>query len=106
MLLIHRVISVLCIFKYFIFFQIITHYIGNEHLHQITSQGKYKLRIDLQDFENNTKYANYNHFEVGDEKSGYKLTVAGYDGNAGELLNNIELNTRQLSFLYRLGGFA
>ncbi|XP_063416422.1 ryncolin-2-like [Mytilus trossulus] len=59
-------------------------WLGNEHLHQITSQGKYKLRIDLQDFENNTKYANYNHFEVGDEKSGYKLTVAGYDGNAGD----------------------
>ena len=35
------------------------------------------------DFENNQRYAVYKQFVVGDEKSGYKLTVGGYEGNAG-----------------------
>ncbi|XP_076072125.1 ficolin-1-A-like [Mytilus galloprovincialis] len=58
--------------------------LGNDHLHQITAQGKYKLRIDMQDFEKKSRYASYKQFGVGDEKSGYQLSVAGYNGNAGD----------------------
>ena len=57
--------------------------LGNEHLHQLTAQGKYSLRINMGDFESNQRYAVYKQFVVGDEKSGYKLTVGGYKGNAG-----------------------
>jgi hypothetical protein len=35
------------------------------------------------DFDNNQRYAVYSQFVVGDEESGYKLTVGGYEGNAG-----------------------
>jgi hypothetical protein len=57
--------------------------LGNEHLHQLTAQIKYSLRINTDDFESNQRYAVYKQFVVGDEKSGYKLTVGGYKGNAG-----------------------
>ena len=59
-------------------------FLGNEHLHQLTAQGKYSLRINLEDFDNNEKYATYKKFVVGDKKSVYKLTVGGYQGDAGE----------------------
>ncbi|XP_071168040.1 microfibril-associated glycoprotein 4-like [Mytilus edulis] len=59
-------------------------WLGNEHLHQVTSHGKYKLRIDLEDFENNRKYALYEKFSVGSEISGYVLDVGGYSGDAGD----------------------
>ncbi|VDH89641.1 Hypothetical predicted protein [Mytilus galloprovincialis] len=47
----------------------------NDHLHQLTSQGKYKLRIDMEDFENNKKYALYDKFSVGSESSSYVLST-------------------------------
>ncbi|VDI61478.1 ficolin [Mytilus galloprovincialis] len=59
-------------------------WLGNDHLHQITSQGKYKMRIDMEDFENNRKYALYEKFSVGSESSGYILDVSGYSGDAGD----------------------
>jgi hypothetical protein len=58
-------------------------FLGNEHIHQLTAQGKYNLRINLEDFDNNGKYATYKQFAVGDEKSVYKLTIGGYQGHAG-----------------------
>ena len=58
-------------------------FLGNEHLHQLTAQGKYNLRINMEDFNNNEKYATYKQFAVGDEKSVYKLTVGVYQGDAG-----------------------
>ncbi|XP_071153176.1 techylectin-5B-like [Mytilus edulis] len=41
----------------------------------------------MEDFENNHKYAIYEKFAVENEKSGYKLKVAGYTGNAGDSLS-------------------
>jgi hypothetical protein len=34
-------------------------FLGNEHLHHLTAQGKYNLRINLEDFDNNEKYATH-----------------------------------------------
>ena len=62
-------------------------FLGNEHLHQLTAQGKYNLRINMEDFDNNVKYATYKQFEVDNEKSVYKLIVGGYQGDAGEAYN-------------------
>ena len=57
------------------------HILGNEHLHQLTAQGKYTLRINMEDFDKNEKLP---QITVGDEKSVYKLTIGGYQGDAGE----------------------
>ncbi|XP_053387776.1 microfibril-associated glycoprotein 4-like [Mercenaria mercenaria] len=71
------------------------YWLGNQAIHMITFQGKYKLRVDLTSFENETAYAEYGSFSVGDSKSNYTLVVGGYTGNAGDSLS--ELNHRMFS---------
>ena len=56
-------------------------------MHQLTRQGHYELRIDLADWEGNTKYANYKLFRLEHTKDMYTLRVSGYYGNAGIRLN-------------------
>ncbi|XP_068011735.1 tenascin isoform X4 [Melanerpes formicivorus] len=58
-------------------------WIGLENLHKITSQGQYELRVDLRD-KDETAYAVYDRFSVGDAKSRYRLRVDGYSGTAGD----------------------
>lgn len=60
---------------------------GNEHLHQLTSQERCMLRIDMSDFENSkdsNRRAGYSALSVSSEHSGYTLDVTGYSGDAGE----------------------
>ncbi|XP_019640746.1 PREDICTED: ficolin-2-like [Branchiostoma belcheri] len=59
-------------------------WLGNDHLHRLTAQDVYELRVDLEDFEGNTAYAKYNIFRVEDEVHKYRLTVDGYNGTAGD----------------------
>ncbi|VDH98910.1 Hypothetical predicted protein [Mytilus galloprovincialis] len=60
------------------------YWLGNEHIHSLTSSGKYELRIDLTDKSNTEKYAVYKTFAVGNAASKYQLTVGDYSGNAGD----------------------
>ncbi|XP_022107440.1 microfibril-associated glycoprotein 4-like [Acanthaster planci] len=62
-------------------------WLGNDNLHRLTAQGVYRLRIDLEDFENNTAYAVYDTFRVADGSANYRLTVEGYSGTAGDALS-------------------
>ena len=55
----------------------------------MTSQGNYKLRIDLEDYSGNSRYAVYNLFIVGDAASQYKLDIDGYSGDASKIFNSI-----------------
>ena len=64
------------------------HWLGNTALHAITSQGSYELRVELGDFNGNTSYAKYRHFEITDFKDSYRLWVSGYSGDAGDSLTN------------------
>jgi hypothetical protein len=41
----------------------------------------------MEDFDNNEEYVTYKQFTVGDEKSVFKLTIGGYQGDAGEDYN-------------------
>ena len=56
---------------------------GNEFLSRILAQGLYELKVELEDFSGNTRYARYTTFDIGDRTSNFKLTVAGYSGDAG-----------------------
>lgn len=61
---------------------------GLKQIHALSIQGNYELRIDLEDFENSTAYAQYTTFGVGlfsvdPDDDGYPLTVGDYSGNAG-----------------------
>ena len=43
-----------------------------------------RLRIDLTDWEGNTKYADFDHFKIESEAHKYKLASTGvYRGTAG-----------------------
>ena len=56
---------------------------GNDNLHMITSQGQYELRVDLEDFEGNKKYAKYSNFLVSGADDYYRLSLGSYSGTAG-----------------------
>ena len=58
-------------------------WLGNDNLHRLTSQGKYKLRIDLEDFDDKKAFASYANFRVASGTGKYRLTAQGYSGNAG-----------------------
>ena len=61
-------------------------WLGNFKIHILSAQGTYELRIDMQDFVRNSRYAKYSTFMLGDASSKYKLLVDGYRGNAGDNL--------------------
>ena len=56
---------------------------GNEFLSRILAQGLYELKVELEDFSGNTRYARYTTFDVGDRTTNFNLTVDGYSGDAG-----------------------
>ncbi|GBL97363.1 Techylectin-5B [Araneus ventricosus] len=62
-------------------------WIGNEKIHILSSQDDVKLRVELQDFDDNTAYAEYSRFKVEDESKQYRLSVGGYHGNATDSLS-------------------
>jgi len=50
----------------------------------LTSGKRQRLRIDLADFKNNSRYAEYDNFKVDSASAKYKLTSVGnYSGTAG-----------------------
>ena len=59
-------------------------WLGNRRINALTSQGQYQLRIDMEDFEGNKRYAQYTSFNLGDAADNYRLTVSGYIGDAGD----------------------
>ena len=61
---------------------------GNEALHQMTSSANYMLKLNLTNWDNVTKYAVYNTFRVADEADGYRLTIGGYCGDAGDSMTD------------------
>ena len=58
-------------------------YTGNDALHLLTNQRPYQLRIDLEDFQNETVYALYSNFSIADSNDLYKLSLGSYYGTAG-----------------------
>ena len=56
---------------------------GNLALHAITSQGLYELKVELEDWDGNKTFAQYDYFKVGSYEYKYRLAVSGYSGDAG-----------------------
>ncbi|XP_043973414.1 angiopoietin-related protein 7 [Gambusia affinis] len=70
-------------------------WLGNDHIFRLTRQPS-TLRIELEDWEGQTRYAEYGFFTVGNELNSYKLFIANYSGNAGNSLryhNNTNFST-------------
>ncbi len=63
-------------------------WLGNENVFMLTHAVDHELRIELEDFEGNTRYAEYKSFRLGSEKELYRLEIGGYQGTAGDALND------------------
>ena len=59
-------------------------WLGNDNLHRLTAADDVKLRVDLEDFDGNIKYAEYKTFKVADEGDKFRLLIGGYSGTAGD----------------------
>lgn len=55
---------------------------GLDNIQKIAAQGRYELRVDMKDGQESV-YANYDRFSIGDSKSLYKLRIGEYNGTAG-----------------------
>ncbi|KAK3774246.1 hypothetical protein RRG08_050751 [Elysia crispata] len=58
-------------------------WLGNRHIHRITSSGSYELRVELV-YQKKSYYARYGLFLIADEENGYRLNVGDYSGTAGD----------------------
>ena len=58
-------------------------WLGLDKIHRLTPTAT-QLRIDMQDFDGNSRYAQYANFSVGDSVSKYTLSVSGYSGTTGD----------------------
>ncbi|XP_052474942.1 tenascin-R isoform X2 [Carassius gibelio] len=61
-------------------------WLGLDSIMKIAAQGRYELRIDMKDGQESV-YANYDRFSIGDSKSLYKLRIGEYNGTAGDSLS-------------------
>ena len=53
---------------------------GLDRIHRLSSNGSYKLRVDLEDFGGNTYYAEYDLFKIASEGEKYELSLGSYSG--------------------------
>ena len=62
-------------------------WLGLDTLYRLTSRGSWELRVDLGDWAGNYRYAKYKSFKIASSSYGYRLTVSGYSGTAGDSLS-------------------
>ena len=77
-------------------------FLGNTNIHRITSQGYYDLKIDLEDFEGNTRFAVYKNFSVSSEDDFFRLSIGAYSGDAGIVTTFYKMVFIRLSFLQNM----
>ena len=74
------------------------HWLGLNKTHCLTTRRPTaSLRVDMSDFDGNTKYALYQFFNVESSTNKYRLSVVGYNGTAGDSLsyhNRMAFTTR------------
>lgn len=51
------------------------HWLGNEALHLLTSQGQYSLRVELKDWEGNSAHSHYDRFTLSNERQQYRYQL-------------------------------
>ncbi|CAF1185586.1 unnamed protein product [Adineta steineri] len=61
-------------------------YLGNEKIYLIGEQDEYRIHFDLEDFNNQTRFAEYEWFFITNEQTKYTLNVGDYvkTSNAGD----------------------
>ncbi|XP_071166115.1 ficolin-1-like [Mytilus edulis] len=72
-------------------------WLGNKYLNILTSTGKTAMRVDIENFKGEKKYAKYSTFKVGDAASKYRLTLGDFLEMLVRRLK-INKNTKELDF--------
>ncbi|KAF7689200.1 hypothetical protein HF521_012553 [Silurus meridionalis] len=63
------------------------YWLGLENIFLMTNRYRYQLRVDMEDFERGSAYAQYTSFFINGESSNYRLNINGYiNGGAGDSL--------------------
>ena len=55
-------------------------WLGLDKIHRLTVSGSYKLRVDVEDLQGSTAFAEYSSFAVTSERVKYKLSLGSYSG--------------------------
>ncbi|XP_070974335.1 tenascin-R [Oncorhynchus clarkii lewisi] len=61
-------------------------WLGLDNIQKLSAQGRYELRIDMKDGQESV-YASYDKFAIGDVRNLYKLRIGEYNGTAGDSLS-------------------
>nr|KAG5689853.1 hypothetical protein BaRGS_012203 [Batillaria attramentaria]KAG5689856.1 hypothetical protein BaRGS_012206 [Batillaria attramentaria] len=62
-------------------------WLGLENIYRLTSSQSHELRVDLEDWDGSTAYAEYSQFSISGPDDFYRLSVSGYTGTAGDSIN-------------------
>ena len=74
-------------------------WLGNDNLHHLTAADDVMLRVDLEYFEGNIKFAEYETFKAADEADMYGLLMGKYNnGTTGDSMRNGKQDLRFESF--------
>ena len=57
-------------------------WLGLETIRALSQNGDQELRIELEDFEGNKKYAKYSNFSISNASDFYRLSIGGYSENS------------------------
>jgi len=72
-------------------------WLGNDKIPRLTASRPSSLRVELEDWNGVKVYAKYGKFNIGDEKTQYRLELGSYSGSAGDSLawhNNMAFTTK------------
>ncbi|XP_078360506.1 fibrinogen C domain-containing protein 1-like [Oculina patagonica] len=61
-------------------------WLGLEKIYRLSNSERYQLRVDLEDTEGKTAYAEYDMFAITSERTKYQLSLGTYSGTAGDSL--------------------
>lgn len=73
-------------------------WLGNDHIHHLTTQGSYKLRVDMEDWNGNKYHAIYDTFWIEGESQNYRLHISRYHGNAGDSMTTVRDDHNGMEF--------
>ncbi|KAK3596604.1 hypothetical protein CHS0354_035881 [Potamilus streckersoni] len=75
-------------------------WLGLDNIHLLTKFGNNKMRIDLWNWENMTRFGEFNFVRIADEKDKYRILVGGYQGNSGNPFHTPQYSTRMQSMQF------
>ena len=56
-------------------------WLGLDKIYRLTNSERYQLRVDLEDIEGKTAYAEYDMFAITSERTKYQLSMGTYSGS-------------------------